>query len=265
MYNTDTMNRKGNENLTKLLDFTSYEESVPGLLRLLRAGAELARQRQILIKPNLVNASPHPVTTPVGCCEAIVKHIRRCSRARVLIAEGCGTPDLETPAVFERLGYRDLSERLHVPLVDLNQSGTVVLERGDCEILPRMHLPSVALDSYVISVPVLKVHSIAGVTGTMKNMMGFAPPEHYQCGGHWKKSFFHTRMHESIVELNRYVTPDLTVLDASVGLAEFHLGGAECDPPVRKLLGGRDPLAVDRHAAELLGLDWRSIPHLSIR
>ncbi len=258
------MNDKDNENLTKLVDFVSYKESISGLLKALRAGAELAEQRQILIKPNLVNASPHPVTTPVGCCEAIVKHIRRCSRARVLIAEGCGAPDLETPAVFESLGYRDLSERLQVPLVDLNRSPAVTLEREDCEILPRMHLPSIALESYIISVPVLKVHSIAEVTGTMKNMMGFAPPESYQCGGHWKKSFFHRRMHESIVELNRYVTPDLTVLDASVGLAEFHLGGAECDPPVGKLLGGRDPLAVDRQAAELLGLDWRRIPHLSM-
>ncbi len=69
-------------------------------------------------------------------------------------------------------------------------------------------------------------------------------------------------MHASIIELNRYVTPDLTVLDGRIGLAEYHLGGPECDPPVRVLLGGFDPVAVDRRAAGVLGLDWRRIGHL---
>ena len=52
-------------------------------------------------------------------------------------------------------------------------------------------------------------------------------------------------------------------MDATVGLAEFHLGGAHCDPPLGRLIAGTDPLAIDRRGAELLGLDWRDIPHLA--
>ena len=37
---------------------------------------------------------------------------------------------------------------------------------------------------------VLKAHSLAGVTPTMKNMMGLPPPAHYQQGGYWKKASF---------------------------------------------------------------------------
>ena len=52
-------------------------------------------------------------------------------------------------------------------------------------------------------------------------------------------------------------------MDASIGLADYHLGGRICDPPVNKLIAGFDPQKVDRKAAGLLGLDWRTIPHLN--
>ncbi len=253
LYNGKTMN----------IDFVSYAESVPALLDALGAAAVFAEKRQILIKPNLVNASSPPVTTPVQCCEEIIAYIRRHSRARILIAEGCGDAEHETDYVFKRLGYTAMSERLGVPLVDLNSAPVIEVTREDCRVFPTMSLPRIAFDSYIVSVPVLKAHSLAEITGTLKNMMGFAPPARYQQGGHWKKSAFHKRMHLSIIELNRYVTPALTILDGSTGLADYHLGGAECDPPPRKLLGGFDPRAVDREAAGLLGLDWRKIPHIT--
>ena len=81
--------------------------------------------------------------------------------------------------------------------------------------------------------------------------------------GIWRKAVFHENMHQSIKDLNKYRTPDFTLVDASVGLADYHLGGATCNPPVNKLVAGADALAVDRECAGLLGLDWRSIEHLA--
>ena len=248
---------------TATVDYVSYRKSIPRLLDTLNAGEILASQRQILIKPNLINASPPPVTTPVECCAAIVEYVRNTSEARVFIAEGCGAADRETREIFDQLGYTGLTEQYDIKLVDLNSAETAITKCADCDIFPEMHLPRIAFDSYIISVPVLKAHSLAEITGTMKNMMGFAPPAHYQRGGHWKKSAFHRRIHQSIRELNRHVTPDLTVLDASVGLAEYHLGGPECKPRVNRLLAGFDPRAIDRCAAEMLDLHWEKIPHLT--
>lgn len=100
------------------------------------------------------------------------------------------------------------------------------------------------------------------ITGTMKNLIGMAPPNRYQRKGHWKKAAFHDDVQQAILDLNTYRRPDFTLMDASVGMAEFHLGGPHCSPPVRKLLAGRDPREIDRKAAELLKLDWREIGHL---
>jgi uncharacterized protein (DUF362 family) len=69
-------------------------------------------------------------------------------------------------------------------------------------------------------------------------------------------------MHQSIIELNKYRTPDVSLMDATVGMPDYHLGGAHCDPPLGRLIAGFDPVKVDRRGAELLGLRWQTIAHL---
>jgi uncharacterized protein (DUF362 family) len=165
--------------------------------------------------------------------------------------------------VFDLLGYGRLCSEYGVGLVDLNEAPVTKLTNTRCRLFPEIYLPEIVFTHYIVSVPVLKVHSLAGMTGTLKNMVGLAPPAYYRRGsGGWKKSFFHTDVHQAIRELNSYRTPDLSLVDASVGLADFHLGGRRCEPPVGKILAGIDPVAVDRMGAELLGLDWESIPYL---
>ncbi len=249
-----------------VVDFTTYPDSVSRALDTVGAAEALAAQRAVMIKPNLINASPHPVTTPADCCEALIRYIRACSDAEIVVAEGCGDPGMETDEVFERLGYRSLAERTGISLIDLNHAPLVRLADAECRVFPEIHLPEIAMNSFLISVPVLKAHSLAQLTGSLKNMIGLAPPEHYSGqGGTWKKAMFHREMQRSILELNRHRSPDLSLMDASVGLAEFHLGGPPCSPPVAKMIASFDPLSLDRVAAELLGLDWRSIPHLGTR
>jgi uncharacterized protein (DUF362 family) len=245
-----------------VVEFRSYGESVKEALDSIGAAEVLKALKAVMVKPNLTQASPFPITTPVAICEAIVAYVRACSGAEVVIAEGCGAISHETGKSFRDLGYTDAAKRLGVRLVDLNNEKTVKLTNPACRVFPEFHLPEIALSHYIICVPVLKAHSFSKITGTMKNMMGLAPPQHYSEPGHWKKAKFHARMHEAIMDLNRYRTPDLSVVDATVGMAEFHLGGAHCNPPVNRIVAGFDPVEVDRISAELLGFEWKKIPHL---
>lgn len=244
------------------IEFTNYKECIDSALSGLKALEILASQKTILIKPNLVNESPPPVTTPADICRATAQWLRENTNAEIILAEGSGSLQMDTLQVFEELGYGRLSRDMNIPLVDLNEVPTVTLADASCSIFPEFHMPKIIMESYLISVPVLKAHSLAQITGAMKSMVGCAPPRHYQADGHWKKSAFHSRTQQSIVELNRYRTPDLSIIDATIGLADYHLGGPECDPPVNKILAGFDPLELDRRAAALLGMDWKSVPHL---
>lgn len=245
------------------IDFCSYSESVTEALGKIGAAAILADQPAILIKPNLINASPPPVTTPVEFCEAVIEYVRGCSTAPITIAEGCGDASLETEEIFDLLGYRDLANRHGVSLVDLNNAPLRRLENKNLSVFSEIYLPEIAFTHFIISLPVLKAHSLAGITGTMKNMIGLAPPRYYSEGRMgWKKSVFHHNLQKAIIDLNHYRSPDLSLMDASVGLADFHLGGRHCSPPVKKIIAGFNPMEVDRQAAALLKLEWDTIPHL---
>lgn len=247
-----------------VIDYVTYEQSVETALKRLDANTVFAEQSIVLIKPNLVNDSLHPVTTPAPCCEAIIKYIKACSKAEIIIAEGSGDASLETHDIFYSLGYHDLARRYGIKLVDLNHEPLVKKEDARCPFFPEIYLPKIAFESFIISVPVLKAHSLSTLSGTLKNMVGFAPPKYYSGQyGVWKKAVFHKDVHQATLDLNQYRTPDLTVLDASIGLSEYHLGGPECTPPVNKIIAGFSPVEVDRLAAGLLGLNWREIPHLN--
>ena len=74
-------------------DYISYKKTVPEVLDLLSVDNVLSEQSKILIKPNLVNASPYPVTTPAECCAAIIEYVQSCSKAEIIIGEGCGPLD----------------------------------------------------------------------------------------------------------------------------------------------------------------------------
>ncbi|MFT5697397.1 MAG: hypothetical protein ACI8ZB_000245 [Desulforhopalus sp.] len=246
-------------------DFTSYKVTIEKALDRINADKVLALQSAILIKPNLINSSPHPITTGPDCCEAIITYIQKYSKAKIVIAEGCGDVNMETAEVFELLGYTALAEKYGIPLIDLNHEPLQSITDQRCKVFPEMQLPRIAFDHYIVSVPVLKVHSLAKITGTLKNMMGFPPPQYYSGSyGSWKKAAFHQNMQQSIIDLNRYLIPDLTVMDCSIGMAEYHLGGPHCDPPVGKIIAGYNPWEIDQEACRLLGLQGQEIEHVAV-
>ena len=245
------------------IGFAAWEESLGPLLTATGLAGQLpGTTGTILIKPNLVEALAPPVTTPVALVAALVAWLREHTNARVVIGEGSGAIHHDTNHAFAELGYLDLARDYGVELADLNHEELVRLEKRECQRWPEMYLPRLALDSFLISVPVLKAHSMAGVTLTLKNMMGLAPPAHYRNGRSWQKSAFHRRIQEAIADLNRYRAPDFTVLDATVGMPEAHLWGPVCNPPVGILAAGFDPVAMDAYGCSLLRRDWRHIGHI---
>ena len=245
--------------------FTSWQESVPRLLDATGLPDRLAAEKRIIIKPNLVEPLKPPITTPVELIAALVDFIHASlPHLEIIIGEGCGSSSKNTWQIFDTLGYSKLADRTGVTLLDLNEAPLVHMQDSKCGRWPEMYLPRIVFESFLISVPVLKAHSLAGVTLTMKNMMGLVPPEHYQQGGHWKKAAFHQNIQEAVFDLNRYRTPDFTLLDATIGMQEAHLWGPTCDPPPNRLAAGYDPVAMDSYGCSLLGIKWNSVGHLDM-
>ncbi len=247
------------------VEFVDYTTSVPQALDAIGAADVLQNQQKIILKPNLVNDSPHPVTTSPKCTEAVLMYCRAHSNADIIIAEGCG--GMSTRKAFKRLGYTKMAEKHNVPLVDLDKEPLQKLENPACKLLPQFPMPQCLLQGFLISIPVLKAHTLSDVTLSLKNMFGIAPAKYFS-GGFYRKSKLHGRtsaeLHQYVIEINQYRKSNLTLLDATIGLADSHLGGPECSPHVNKILAGFDPVNVDAHGAHLLGVDWRTVEHIRL-
>ncbi len=245
--------------------FSSWDQTVAPLLDAAGLGEELGKHPLILIKPNLVEALAPPVTTPVGLIASLIDYVAgHAPQSRIVIGEGTGSLSYDTFHAFNELGYTSLSVKKKVELMDLNNEDLVHKENGEFNRWPEMYLPSILDNAFLLSVPVLKAHTLASVTLTMKNMMGCAPPSHYQGNGTWGKSSFHRQIHEAVFDLNRYRTPDFTLLDATIGMAQAHLWGAHCNPPVNRLAASWDPVAVDSYGTSLLKRNWQDIDHIRL-
>lgn len=242
---------------------SEIKPAVQSLLASAELVSRLGEKGQVLLKPNLVEARRPPITTPVELVEEVVIWLReKRPDLTIWIAEGTGSIYYPTQHCFDSLGYTLMAKKRDVQLLDLNLATLVRKDKPAYSRLPSVYLPEILDHCFIISLPVLKAHSLAGVSLTMKNMMGCLPPAKYREGNSWGKSAFHRQLQRAIFELNRYRAPDFTVLDASIGMAEAHLWGAHCDPPVGKIVAGYDPLAVDSFGTHLLGKNWREIEHL---
>jgi uncharacterized protein (DUF362 family) len=239
--------------------FTSYDETIPRALDLLGAAEILPRTGLIILKPNLTNSSPPPVTTSVEAVEAVYTWCRDRTEAEIAIGEGAGSG--RTHSVYAALGYTDLASRHGLRLLDFNTGETVTLERPDAITLKEFHFPAVARDAFVISIPVLKDHTLARTTISMKNMFGLAPATHY--AGAWNKAKLHSpSTNESVVDVCLYKKPDLSIVDASVALQGGHLSGRK--KHVGLVLAGIDPVAVDAVGSRLLGHEPEWVHYLTL-
>lgn len=240
-----------------------YAKPVPEVMARLGLESVLAAQRRIVLKPNLVTKAVPPVTTDVRCVEALARYCLACSGAEVVVAEGSGGAD--TGDCFNALGYNDMAHRLGIRLVDLDQEPLVPREEQRAVIYRSFKLPRILDGSFIISVPVLKEHTITDISLSLKNMIGICPASEFSGYLSYKKSRVHRdNVDQAIVDINLHCPVDLAVIDGVLGMRGSHLGGPVLDPPAGVIIAGQDPVAVDARGARKLGYHWLDIEHLRL-
>ncbi len=240
------------------LPLESYERTVPELMERLDVADLLAVQKLVLIKPNLVNGDPPPVTTDAAMVAAVAGWCRQVTRAKILVVEGSGEGD--TLENYRRLGYGEVPAD---ELLDLDREEITAYEHPRARRFPRAWLPEIMMKGFLISVPVLKDHSITGITLSLKNLVGILPTSRYRGTWSYKKSAVHDgNLDQAIADLALYRPPDLALIDGRIGMKGSHLSGTPCSPPKNVLLGGVNPWSVDAEGARVLGHSWDRVGHL---
>ena len=218
----------------------------------------------VLVKPNVCIASPSGsgVVTDAAVTEAVTRLVLERGPARVVIGEGSSV-GYDFPGRMDSLhclavsGTAEVAERLGVELVDLNRDALVEVALDDALVMGTFGVARTAWEADVtISVPVLKTHVRTGITCGLKNTKGVLP-------GDEKKRTHRLGLDRAIVDLNRAVKPDFTVVDAIVGLEGTHQV-PEDRVPLGCVIAGADVVAVDTVCAAMAGFDVDTILHVKL-
>jgi len=208
------------------------------------------------LKPNVVTGR---VTAPgVATDKRVVKAmIRLCQEAgagKVLVVEGAGY-FTETAEALELSGIKEMAEAMGAEVVDVDRSELVELKVPRPLITDEIKVSKRFMDADVrINLPVMKTHDQLLVTLGVKNMKGVMPK-------HMKRRFHAIGVVKGIIDLNKTVPIDLTVLDAIVAMEGL---GPSFGPKVglNTIVASKDVWALDRVASKMMGFEPEELDYL---
>jgi uncharacterized protein (DUF362 family) len=243
---------------------SNYEEDLRSYIRNLWSISEMPdlRGKNVFVKPNLIDevedrlASTHPKI--VG---AVLDLLQELGAGQVVVGDGSAFRR-DTFSVAKNTGLISELDARSIPFIDLNYDELVSVKARDGWIKGKdvLWLPRQVIEAdFILSVPKLKAHHWAGVTLSIKNLLGIIPGSRYG----WPKNIIHVNgISATILGLYKSLPPVISLIDGIVGMEG---NGPLFGKPVQHglLAAGRDPLAVDVICTRLMGFSINSIPYLS--
>jgi len=227
------------------IKFKSYKESIPKILELLKLEKELQKYDKVVLKPTL--NSPQQ-STNLEFVEEVLKFCisHKNPVAEVFIAEG--SDGYDTEELFDELGYRKLAEKYNVGLVDLNTADVEEIELDGFLNFSKIKYPSILRDSFIISLPAISEDEEILFFGSLANMLGAYPSEHYSGFFTKAKKKIKNNLKNSIHDILMCKMPQFAIMDlSSEGI----------------ILAGI-PLEMDKQAAHYFDFEWKDVPYLRL-
>lgn len=241
--------------------FDGIEAAAHRLLARIGGMASIIRGARIaVLKPNFVAGRPAETgsTTSFALLKAVAEEVHAAG-AEPVLCEIPGT-EFDRESTYTLLGVEQFCKDNGIRIVRVDPEGDaedwIELHPTGAKRLRRFRVPRFMQDACLINLPVLKTHVVSTMTLGMKNPMGILPrPD--------RRAMHTLGLAQCIVDMNRGLKPDLTIVDGSVGQdGEGPLYGDKADLNV--LVAGRDSLAVDLACCRLVGVQPRVVPHLKL-
>jgi uncharacterized protein (DUF362 family) len=174
------------------------------------AGSGLRGKRKIFIKPNL----SHPEYLPGVVTSPQVMHqlvgLLRDSNSEVVVGESNGF-NYPCWTAFDKTGMQKAVESAGGKAINLSEDKVVEVKFPDGCPLKRLFLPKTVLDAdAVVDLPLMKTHEFMAYSGAIKNLFGCVPSN--------KRIYLHPYLPEVMHRLYSLFKPQLTIMDARIGI-----------------------------------------------
>jgi uncharacterized protein (DUF362 family) len=236
------------ETQQKTVKIFRVEEGTAGILKEAMKDAALRGKRTIFIKPNMSHPGyiPGVVTDPALLSELV--SLLRDEAEEVVVGESNGF-NYPCRSAFENTGIEAAVKKAGGTVVNLSEDKVVKVKFPGNGPLKSLFLPKTVLDAdAVVDAALMKTHEFAVYSGAIKNLFGCVPSN--------RRIYLHPYLPEVFYRLYAVFNPQLTVMDARVGIEG---NGPTKGNPVKMdlMLTSNDALALDVTATKIMRLDWK--------
>ena len=216
---------------------------------------------KVLVKPNFCGGLPWEKgsITSLEVLVSVVKMLFDYGFEEVYVGEADGSFN-NADWMFKELNLQNLSEEYGFKIVNLSRGEFVEVPIPNPLTLKKLKLSKIVVESFVVSVPVLKTHPWTTITLNLKNMFGIIYDPN--------KVRLHSILDEAIVDITKAVKPSLCIIDGTVSIknGRFSRGLWVGNPPIKSnlIIAGLNPVAVDAVGAKILGYEPSKIDHIRI-
>lgn len=244
----------------------SRHDNIYGAMDLVRDDIEPRIREQVMLKPNFLSNKAQLPSSHADAMRGAIDFLLSCPTPpkEILIAEG-GNEDYSGQS-FENFNYPALVDEYDIPvrLIDLHQETeweTIPIYLADrSEYL--VHMPKTVLDCpCTISMAIAKTHDVCCITLALKNMiMGTIRKEDrvkmhgYRTHDERELPTEAQRLNVNLIRLASRLTPDIAVIDGTVGLQGNGPAG-EDGVDLGVAAAGIDVYATDAVMAKCMGFE----------
>lgn len=208
-----------------------------------------------LIKVNFITIKTYEtgVTTDPLIVEGLIRKAREVFDQVFVVESDASMTDADKAC--EITGIKEVCERNETVFLNLRrEKDRVKLPIPGSETFSQIKVPKIVVESAVINAAKLKTHRVTGVSLEMRNMFGLLPEK--------MKFKYHLRnISKVVVDINTVLKPQFTIID---GFYALEGPGPTSGTPVKMdlLVAGRDVVAVDATACQVMGVEPTEIYHI---
>ena len=232
----------------KIVKIFRVKNGINDIMKEAVADSGLRGKRRIFIKPNLSHPEylPGVVTSP-GLMNELVGLLRD-GNSEVIVGESDGF-NYPCWSAFDKTGVETAVKKAGGSVINLSEDKVVEVKFKCNTPLKRLFLPKTVLDAdAVVDLPLMKTHEFTAYSGAIKNLFGCVPSN--------RRIYLHPHLPEVFYRLYTLFKPQLTIMDARIGIEG---NGPTKGKPVKMglMLTGNDALALDITATKVMMLNWK--------
>lgn len=252
---------KNKKSLVALAKEDSIQDSVTKVFDLMGGVTNLIKKGEtVVLKPNAGHAAPaeSAVCTNPETLRAVIREVKKAQPKSIVIAEAAAV-GCDTMECYRICGIEQMAKEEGIELIDIKADKDLVdvAVRGYHSNINRVKLPRFLLEAdHIINVPILKAHASMVFSCALKNIKGVV------------QDMVHMKMHQQNLTMAMMDVWSVAKADINIVDAIYTAGGFSPHTPVPLhvgcILGSTDPVAVDRVACDLVGIDANKVDYFKV-